>query len=189
MDHAVIGRVQATAFLVGVGEDGDAAVVLVADHLARVVAKGDLPALEVEGVAVAVPGRRAEAAADMAVLLQPAQLLVIGDVRPEQEAADSAPGRPFGPERAVMEPHDRRIPELGAKARIEHHHIRVGIADRQGTRRVVAGHGRWGQDAAHGEGRTQTQGTPPIEHDALPGGRPGKVDETLQLHTWHDRSP
>jgi hypothetical protein len=64
----------------------------------------DLPALEVEGVAVAVAGREAEAARDVIVLFEVAQLLVVRNVAPEQEAADRAPCRAFGPERAGVQP-------------------------------------------------------------------------------------
>src|SRR5262245_34898094 len=49
----VVRRVQALA-VVGVGDDGDRAVVLVADDAPREVLAGELAALEVEGVAVAV---------------------------------------------------------------------------------------------------------------------------------------
>jgi hypothetical protein len=61
------------------------------------VLTGDLPALVVERVAVAVAGWIAEAARDVIVLLEPAQILVVGNVAPQQVAADAAPRRPFGP--------------------------------------------------------------------------------------------
>ena len=63
---------------------------LVAHDAPRQVLAGELAALEVEGVAVAVVRRRAEDA-DAAVVLEPAQLPVVGDVAPHQVAALGIP--------------------------------------------------------------------------------------------------
>ena len=192
MDHAVIGGVEAAAFLVGIGEHGDTAVVLVADDLAREMAKGDLPALEVEGVAVAVPRGRAEAAADVAVLLEPAQLLVVGDVRPDEVAADAVPGRAFGPERAVVEPLDRGVTELCPKPSVEHHDIRLGVADGGRTRREIAGHGGGCERPADGEGGAEAECPATVQHHPTVVRRhfrPCQIDKALQLHPWHRRLP
>ena len=81
---------------------------LVADDAAVAVLAGDLPALEVEGVAVAVAGGIAEEA-DVAVFLEPAQLHVVGDVAPEEIAADAVPGRALGPQHSGVEPLDGRV--------------------------------------------------------------------------------
>ena len=89
------------------GEDGPYSIVLVADNLPRAVLAGDLSSLEVERVAVRV-ARRVTEDRDVAVLFQPAHLDVVGDVAPEEIAADAVPGRAFGPEhlRVVVQPLD-----------------------------------------------------------------------------------
>ena len=71
MRDRVVGRVEPLA-VPGVGEHRDRAVELVADDAPGEVLAGDLPALEVEGVAVAVVRRHAEDG-DVAVVLDPAQ--------------------------------------------------------------------------------------------------------------------
>ena len=68
----------------------------------------ELPALEVEHVAVAVV-RRQPKHADAAVVLDPAQLPVVGDVAPDQVAPLRAPRRALGPERAGPQALDRRV--------------------------------------------------------------------------------
>ena len=117
----------------------------------------------------------------MAVLLEPAELLVVGDVGPDEVAADCVPGGTLGPERAVVEPLDRRVAELGPKARVEDHDIGLGIADRQRPRREVAGEGGRRQSTPDRESGAGTQDTAPGEAAAVPvdGRRPGSVDELL----------
>src|SRR5262245_6812985 len=58
----------------------------------------DLPALEVEGIAVAVVGRHAENG-DPAVVVDVAHLPVVWDVAEYEVATLGIPGRAFGPER------------------------------------------------------------------------------------------
>src|SRR5258708_23898050 len=86
--------------LVTVGDDGDRAVELVTDDAPRQVLARDLPALIVERVAVAVIGRHAENA-DVAVVFQPAQLAIVGDVAAQEEATFAAPGWPLQPQRRL----------------------------------------------------------------------------------------
>ena len=120
------------------------AVVLVADHAAVAVLAGELAALVVEGVAVAVVGGLRNSA-DVAVLLEPAHLAVVGDVAPDQVLADAVPGRPFGPERAGVEALDRRVADLVfGEALVEHDDVRVGIAHGILAAPIAFSAGGWG---------------------------------------------
>src|SRR3546814_20337180 len=83
MHHGVVRRIEAVALGVLVGQHRHRAVVLVAHHPAVQVLAGYLPALEVEGVAVAVAGGRPEAPADLAGLLDPTELHTFREVTPD----------------------------------------------------------------------------------------------------------
>ena len=123
--HHVVGRVEPLAVEHG-REDGRRPVELVAHHAPGDVLAGELAALEVERVAVAVVRRRAEHA-DVPVVLDPAHLAVVRDVAPHQVAALGAPRRPFRPERAGPQPLDRRVrlPET-VEHGLDREHVRVG---------------------------------------------------------------
>ena len=95
MRHDVVGRVQPLA-VVHVGDQSDRAVVLVAHHASREVLARELAALEIKRVAIAVVRRHAEHT-HAAVVLEPAQLPVVGDVAPHEVATLTVPRRPFGP--------------------------------------------------------------------------------------------
>src|SRR5690606_35509668 len=99
MHHEILGSIEPAA-LIAVGDDADPAIGFIAQHAASAVLGGQLPALKVEGVAVAVAGRFTEVR-DAAVVLYPAQLPVTGDVAPDQVAAHPVPGRPFRPQGAA----------------------------------------------------------------------------------------
>ena len=114
MGHDVVGRVELLA-LERLGQHRRRAVELVAHDAPRQVLARELAALEVEGVAVAVVGRRAEDA-DAAVVLDPAQLAIVGDVAPHEIAALRVPRRPFRPQRAGPQALDGRV---GLAQRIE----------------------------------------------------------------------
>src|SRR5436190_784809 len=129
MNDDVVGRVEPLAVPL-VGQHGGLAVVLVADHAAVAVLAGQLAALVVEGVAVAVAGRLADDA-DVAVFVEPAELAVVGYVTPDQVIAAAIPGRPFGPEAAGEKPLDRRVADLVLRqALVEHDDVLIGIARR-----------------------------------------------------------
>src|SRR5690606_39192510 len=70
MHHEIVGRIEPAA-LIAVGDDADPAIGFIAQHAASAVLGGQLPALTVEGVAVAVAGRFTEVR-DAAVVLYPA---------------------------------------------------------------------------------------------------------------------
>ena len=77
----------------------------------------ELPALKIERVAIAVVRRHAEYA-DLTVLLEPAQLAVIGDIAPDKIAPDAVPCGTLGPERTRVEPLDGGFdPSLGIERR------------------------------------------------------------------------
>ena len=59
---------------------------------------GDLPALEIEGVAVAFVGWFAELLRDMAVIVEVTKLTVVGNVAPDEILANRVPGRTFSPQ-------------------------------------------------------------------------------------------
>ena len=110
VDDGVVGGVEGLA-AEAVGQDGGLAVVLVADDAAVAVLAGDLAALAVEGVAIGVAGGAADHA-DVAVVLEPAELDVVGDVGPDEVLADAVPGRPLGPEHAGVQAPDGELPIL-----------------------------------------------------------------------------
>ena len=124
MRHDVVWRVELLA-LIGVGDHGRRTVVLVACDAAREMLAGELPALEVERIAVAVVRGCAEHA-DAAVVLRPSHLPVIRNVAPYQIAPLRAPRRPFGPQHAGIEPLDRgiRLRET-VEARVDRDDVRV----------------------------------------------------------------
>ena len=125
-----------------VGQDGGLAVVLVADDAAVAVLAGDLAALGVERIAVGVAGRAAHHA-DMAVVLEPAELDVVGDIGPDEVFADAVPGRPLGPEHAGVQPPDRGVADLDlGEPLVENDHVGVGVANRLGVRPVAPGRRR-----------------------------------------------
>src|SRR5207249_4797282 len=107
MRDGVVWRVETLA-VEGVGDHRHRAVVLVADDAPSQMLARDLPALEIEGIAVAVVGWRAEDA-DLTVVVEPAQLAVVRDVAPHQVPALAAPGRPLGPQRAGPQALDRGV--------------------------------------------------------------------------------
>jgi hypothetical protein len=114
MGHDVVGRVELLA-LEGISQHGRRAIELVAHDTPRQVLARKLAALEVEGVAVAVVRRAAEDA-DAAVVLDPAQLAIVGDVAPHEIAALRVPRRSFRPQRAGPQALDGRV---GLPQRIE----------------------------------------------------------------------
>src|SRR5262249_35603630 len=143
--NGVIGRIEALA-VEQVGDHRRRAVVLVADHAPRQMLAGNLPALEIEGVAVAVVGRQAKDA-DLTGFFEPAQLAGARDVAPHQIAALGTPGRALGPQRAGPQSLDRPvslyvIPEEG----IDDNYVGVpGVDVRRRVNAKVAG--RAGDDA------------------------------------------
>src|SRR5262249_15789593 len=149
-----------------IGQDGDGAVVLVADDAAVAVLEGNLAALEVEGIAIAVAGRLAHDA-DVAVVVEPAELHVVGDVAPDEVLADAAPGRPFRPEHAGVQTLDGRVADLVlAEGRVEADEVRVGVADGFLAAPVaVVGRRRGGQrPPGRGRGGGSEQG-PPVDRE------------------------
>ena len=101
MHDDVVGRVQALALEL-FGDHGDRAVRLVADDAAAAVLARQLPAFEIERVAVAVAGRIAEHS-HAPVVFDPAHLDVVRNVAPHEISADAVPCRAFRPQRADSE--------------------------------------------------------------------------------------
>src|SRR6516165_9998884 len=89
----------------------------------------NLPALEVERIAVAIVRRHAKNA-HVTVVLEPSQLPVVGNVAPDEVAALRVPGRPLRPKRPGPQSLDRRVRLAEAvEARINGEHVRVGEID------------------------------------------------------------
>jgi hypothetical protein len=104
---SIVRRIEALA-VEGVGDHRDRAVVLIADDASRQMLAGDLPALEIKSVAVAVVGRGAENA-DLSVVVEPAQLAIVRDVAPHDITTLAAPGRALCPQRTRPQALDRRV--------------------------------------------------------------------------------
>src|ERR1700716_407289 len=77
------------------GEHGDRPIMFETDQPGAL--GSDLPAFEVEGVAVGFVGRFVKLFRDMAVLVEIAELAVIGNVAPDEILTLGVPGRPLGP--------------------------------------------------------------------------------------------
>src|ERR1039458_1858766 len=99
---------------------------------------GELAALVVEGIAVAVTRGLAHDA-DVAVVFQPAQLAVIGNVAPDAVTRDAVPRRTLGPQVAGIKPLNRRIADLGLELLVEDHNVGVRIARRSPAAPVPGG--------------------------------------------------
>src|SRR5262249_37885874 len=110
----------------------------------RQVLARKLPALEIEAVAIAVVRRAAEDA-DAAIVLEPAQLPIVGDVAPYQIAALRVPGWPFHPERAGPQPLDGGVGlAQPVEARIDGDDVGIREVGRRGTARAEIA--RWRGD-------------------------------------------
>ena len=150
MDDGIVGRVEGLALELA-GQHGDRAVVLVAHHLAIAMLAGDLAPLPVEGVAVAV-ARRVAKDADLTIILQAAQLDVIRDVAPQQEAAHSVPGRTLQPQSAGPQALDGRVADpVLIKSRGDRDDVGVGIVHRWCVRTIVAVLLGQGSDGCQGD--------------------------------------
>src|SRR5262245_46139218 len=153
MRHDVVGGVEPLAVVL-VRDQRDRSIVLVADHASGQVLARELAALEVESVAVAVV-RRAPEDRHVTVVLEPAQLPIVGDVAPHQIPPLAVPGRPFRPQGAGPQALYRRVglPEA-IERRLDGENVRVrevrggrparteiarGTGDRAGWRDGFAG--------------------------------------------------
>src|SRR5213594_3487988 len=110
MDNGVIRGVKLFSLPL-IGEHSSFPIVLVAHHAAIPVLAGDLAPFPIKGIPVAVSRRVAEYA-HMAVVIDPAELDVIGDVTPDQVSSNGAPGRAFRPQRAGVQTLNRRVADF-----------------------------------------------------------------------------
>src|SRR5205814_1994941 len=107
MHDDVVRRVETFALEL-VGYYSNRAVVLIAGYAPRAMLAGELAAFVVESVAVAVV-RCLAIFADVAILLEPAHLPVVGDVAPDKVVALAAPRRAFSPQCAGPQALNGRI--------------------------------------------------------------------------------
>src|SRR5437870_13375991 len=106
MNRNVVRRIQPFSFEL-IRNNGNRSIRLVAYHAPSAVFARKLPALVVEGVAVAVAGRIPKYR-DASIILDPSHLHVVRDIAPNQISADTIPCRPFGPQRPKEQtPNDR----------------------------------------------------------------------------------
>src|SRR5215468_140349 len=118
---------------------------LIPDHAPREVLAGELPALEVERVPIAVIGRTPEDG-HAAIVFEPAQLAIVRDVTPDQIAPLAAPGGPLGPERPGPEPLDRRVPlSIAVEQRVDGDDVGIDVRHRGRVRTEVP---RWSRNRA-----------------------------------------
>src|SRR5579862_46191 len=101
---------------------------------------GDLPALEIEGVAVGFVSRLAEIVGDIsAAVFEITKLPVVRNVAPDQILSLCVPSRSFCPEAPGIEPFDGSVADLRLEAPgIDDDDIRIGIALRRGVGPEVA---------------------------------------------------
>src|SRR6185503_18147239 len=133
----------------------------VTNHTAVAMFAGELAPFPVEGVAVAVAGRLAKHA-DMPVVLDPAELTVVGDIAPDEVAAHAVPGDAFCPEQPGVQPLDGCVADLVfLEALVQHHDVGIRITNGllacpisfggggRGPRRPEGGSGQRGGCAAY----------------------------------------
>src|SRR5262245_20846647 len=99
---------------------------------------GNLAALPVEGVSIAVVRRVAEGA-HMTILVEPPMLNVVGNVAPDKIAPNTAPGWTFGPKHSCMQTSNWGVADLvSRKTLIENHNIRIRIANRSRITAIIS---------------------------------------------------
>src|SRR6266498_14355 len=141
MDLAIVRRVDTLALPV-VSNHGDRTVVLVAHHTAIQVLERNLAAAEIERVAVTVPRGLAEDA-DVPIIVQPAELVIVGDVAPQQIPSLRVPGGSLRPQDGLAI--DIAVPQAGNR-RVALGDIAKGWVDGQNVR--IAEVHRWRSEVA-----------------------------------------
>src|SRR5437773_6428668 len=110
MDRAVVRSIEWLP-LEFVCENGNRAVMLVADDPARVVLEGYLAPFPVEGVAVRKVGGIPKYT-DMAVIHEPTILKIVRDIAPHKVTTYAVPCRPFRPQHPGVDALDRSVADL-----------------------------------------------------------------------------
>ena len=124
-------------------EDGLGAVVFVSDHAAVAVLAGNLAALIVERVAVAIAAGFAEEGHPI-VVLNPSHLQVVRDVAENKVAPDAVPRAALGPKRigVGVKTLERRVAEFVlVEPRIQRNEVGIRIAGRFVAAPVTGGNG------------------------------------------------
>jgi hypothetical protein len=131
MHHHVVGAIE--LLVAGlVRQHGDVAIVFEAHQPGAFGA--DLPAFGIKAVAIALVGWLAELGRDVAVIVEVAQLTIVGNVTPYQILAGGVPCRTLGPQAAGVEPLDRGVADLGLEALgVDDDDVGIGVALRLGA--------------------------------------------------------
>src|SRR5258705_35207 len=129
MGRDIVWRIEVLA-LPELSDDADRAVMLVTDNAPAAVFARYLTTLMIERVAIAVVRRLAEHG-DAAVVLDVAQLAVVGDVAPDEVASLGTPSRAFVPLAAGEEAMNGGVvdPER-VERRVDGDDVGIGIGDR-----------------------------------------------------------
>ena len=137
MHHDVIGRVE---FLPAktIGQDGRLAITFIPDDSPVPMFAGKLPPLEVKGVSIAVSTGLSKVV-HPAIVLNPSQLAIIGNVAPDQVLSYAVPSRPLGPKhvRTGIYSADGCIAQtIFPESRIQDQNVGIGVTRRVGSRPI-----------------------------------------------------
>jgi hypothetical protein len=147
-----------------VGKNSSLSVVLVADDTAIPVFAGDLPALPIEGVSVAVSARVTKGA-DMAVFIKPSKLHVVGNVAPDEVFAYGVPCRSLGPQHVGMSVetlYGSVAQFVFVEALVVYDDVRIRVSRRDGAR-PVSGHANCSSQARSRSGE-KGPASPSVSH-------------------------
>src|SRR6516165_968184 len=171
-DDDIVGAIE-LATLKAVGDDGDAAVELLAGDAARIVLAGDEPSLQVAGQAIGAIGRLQQQRHAFARLVFHAPVVV--DIAEHQMAAFAPPQRPFGRPLRAAKP----VGQVVDRLRRRDDPVQLGSERLDPLGRL--GHGippiliSWGLNEICGRWR----GRPAIPAPALCGSIPFREDKAM----------
>ena len=98
--HSIIWRVQWFTFI-AISDNRNIAIVLIAHYPPTAVFAGNLPSLMIKSITIAI-ARRVTKFSDPIIILNPAQLSVIGYITPHHITPNTIPGRALSPHGAYM---------------------------------------------------------------------------------------
>src|SRR5688500_15350665 len=99
----------------------------------------------------------------MAVFLEPAQVLIVRDIAPQQIAANAVPRWSLRPQSSRVEPLDGRVAELGLEAFVDDDDVRIRIALGRSAGLEIARKGLRGHSGNTRDARCLCQKCAPID--------------------------